>query len=164
MAPFQYFSSMWSLALEGETQGVWFWAAMYAIAACGYSLFFQLRVRSWPSTTGELKQAGVEVFGFRPNDRSDTMYAAKSSYTYGVSDETFEGSRISPWVVLTNVQSLLRSQLSKIQYDASGAVVVFYHPRRPAKSFLVLPGKLGLLVTVVLGLLPLVGYLNRYYG
>ena len=154
---------MWSLALQGETQGVWFFGALYALAACGYSSAYQLRIRSWPSTIGVLHSASVKVFGYRPNDRSETQYKAQACYSYGVSDASYEGHRVSPWLLLSNMPGLLGRQLSGIQRDPSGAVQVYYHPKRPAKSFLVLPGKLGLVVTLALGLLPLLGYLNRYH-
>lgn len=55
-----YFLNMWKLAVQGETQGIWFGAALYAFILGIYSLIFQFRTRYWPFTPGQLAESAVE--------------------------------------------------------------------------------------------------------
>lgn len=156
---------MWSLATQGELQGIWFWSATYAFFVCGYSIVYQLRIRRWPSTVGSLHNASISKFGFRKKTTSEQEYHAKARYSYSVSNQNYVGHRISPWIVLTthNLKVILKKQLSAIRPTATGSVDVFYDPNRPGKSFLVPPGKLGIWITFVLGIGPSVAYLHKYY-
>ena len=56
-----YFQDMWRFAVEGQAQGVWFWAAFYTFIVCLWSLIFQLRTRYWPCTPGELAEIGAYI-------------------------------------------------------------------------------------------------------
>ena len=93
---------MFRLATEGQTQGVFYWAAMYAFLVCSYSLWFQIRTRRWPSTTGMLEELGIKKFGATVNLPSNQEYVGKALYTYSVSGTQYEGSRISPWVIVVS--------------------------------------------------------------
>ncbi len=155
---------MFELAAEGEPQGIWFWASIYILLVCFYSLWFQLRTRSWPSTRGELLQLGAEKFGAGDWATSSQDYVGKALYTYSVAERQYQGSRISPWVFVAshNARFLLEKQLSGIQACSDGGVKVYYNPRNPRKSYLVVAGPIGIVVTLLLGISPLVFYWLKY--
>ena len=161
-----YSRQMFRLAAEGQTQGVFYWAAIYAFLICSYSLWFQVRTRSWPSTNGSLKQLGIEKFGATVSSASNQDYIGKALYTYTVSGKPFEGSRISPWVFVAshNARYLLSKQQSKIRFDPDGEVRVYYNPKNPQKSYLQVAGKTGIIVTMLLGAAPIVFYWFRYHA
>ena len=154
---------MWNSAIRGELEGVWFWASVYAFVLCVYSVGYQMRVRRWPSTTGILQRAAVSEFGAPSLTRADRQYHADTSYTYTVSGSEYSGHRVSPWIVLTNIPGLIGRQLDKIDSSKSGSVTVFYNPNRPQKSYLVLPGRLGAGVTLILGSLLALGFFIRFH-
>ncbi len=160
----QYLTDMWFLALQGEAQGIYFWAAVYALAICSYSLFYQTRIRCWTSTIGDLADASLDKFGGTDVVAGDQQYKSRALYSYCVGDQSFEGKRVSPWIVVAsaNARFILQSQMSKIQSPEPGKVVVFYNPKRPQKSFLIKPGIVGQLVTAALALIPLLSYFYNY--
>jgi hypothetical protein len=156
---------MWSLATQGELQGIWFWAALYTFLVCGYSTAYQLRILTWPRTIGSLHNVAISKFGYPRQAKAEQDYHAKARYSYSVSNHHYEGHRISPWVIVTNhnLRGLLKKQLSAIRSNDTGMVDVFYNPNRPGKSFLVLPSKLGVWITFMLGVVPSVAYFHNYY-
>ena len=85
---------------------------------------------------------------------------------YLVSNKEYEGSRISPWIFVAsyNARFLLEKQQAQVQINADGAVKVYYNPRNPKKSYLIVAGKTGILVTLLLGALPLISYWMKYYA
>ena len=80
-----YLQDMWHLAAQAEPQGIWFWAAAYAAVIFAYSVVYQLRIRNWPSTEGELVEAGVRKFGATDLIKSDQDYVSTALYRYSVS-------------------------------------------------------------------------------
>lgn len=162
---FSFLSEMWALAAKGELQGIGFWIAVYALLVCGYSCVYQLKVRNWPSTKGLLNKAFLSKFGSTERSTSDQEYLAKAHYSYRVLGQEYEGYRISPWIILAshNLKGILRVQLAGIKPSATGQVDIFYNPKRPSKSFLIPPGKLGLWVTFLLCIGPSVFYYTKYY-
>ncbi|WP_277253409.1 DUF3592 domain-containing protein [Neptunomonas phycophila] len=160
-----YCSEMWQLAIAGEPQGIFFWAAIYTFVVCLYSTIFQCLTRRWPSTQGQLMDAGVNTFGGRNVYRADTEYISKAVYRYTVSDNDYEGKRVSPWVIVTNhnAKGILNKQLSGIQRLPNGKVRVFYKPSNPKKSFLILPSKIGIGFTFATSVLPLILFYVKYY-
>ena len=158
-----YLHEMWHLASSGQLQGIWFWAAVYVFLACLYSVSYQLRVRSWPSTPGTLHRARISEFGAPELIRSERIYHADTSYTYTIKGAEYTGHRVSPWILLTNMTALLNYQLKKISSNENGKVKVFYKPGKPQKSYLLLPGIIGLGITFLLGILPAIGYFVRFY-
>ena len=160
-----YVSEMFDLAAAGDTQGIWFWAAVYAALVCGYSVFHQLRVRRWPSTMGRLERLGLRKFGATEWARSEQDYVGDALYTYRVDGTLYEGSRVSPWVVVAshNARALLSWQQRGVEHGEDGGVRVYYDPARPGKSFLIVPGRVGLVVTVGAALVPAVTYLFRFH-
>ena len=160
-----YIQQMWELALKGEIQGVWFWGAVYTLAVCGYSLIFQLRTRSWPFTTGELVEAEVEKFGATDPVKSNQEYVSKALYRFTVSGVDYEGTRISPWVFVAshNARAILKKQMSAIYRYPGGKVKVFYNSGNPQKSFLIVAGRVGIFITLVIAALPFVSYVIRYH-
>ena len=162
---FDYIQQMWDLALQGETQGVWFWVAVYAFLICGYSVVFQLLCRTWPSTKGQLISIGLDKFG-RAMVLSDQDYKTNALYTYQVKGKSYQGKRVSPWVIVAshNAQFVLKKQLSKVETYPNNQVKVFYKSSNPAKSWLILPSKLGIVITIAISMLPAFGYWLEFYG
>lgn len=161
-----YFQEMWQLALQGELQGIWFWAALYTLIFLTYSLIFQLQTRTWPSTQGELIKAGVEKFGATERVTSDQDYMSEALYHYSVSGTAYEGTRISPWVIVAshNARFVLEKQMSSIQKYPDGKVKVFYNPKKPKKSFLIIAHKVGIFITFFIGILPAVLYFFKFHS
>jgi hypothetical protein len=160
-----YVVQMWMLATEGDKQGIWFWAAVYAFFICGYSVFFQLLIRSWPSTKGQLKHLGLNKFG-AAIALSDQDYRADSLYSYEIEGKSYQGKRISPWVIIAshNAKFVLKNQLSNVDTFPDGQVRIFYKPSNPTKSWLILPSKIGVVVTALLSVLPAFSYWLEFYG
>lgn len=161
-----YSQQMFSLAAEGQTRGVWYFAAMYTIVVCAWSAWFQIRTRSWPSAKGQLAQLGIKKFGATEWATADQEYVGTALYTYLVSGRRYEGFRVSPWifVVSHNLRFLLDQQQTGIQTFPDGGVKVFYNPRNPKKSYLIVAGKTGLAVTLLLGALPAIFYWMKYHA
>ncbi|WP_421868840.1 DUF3592 domain-containing protein [Motiliproteus sp.] len=166
MTPITYLQEMWQLAIDGQTQGLWFWITLYAFITCTYSLIFLLRTRTWPSTADELVALGVEKIGGKEPVRSNQEYLLESLYSYRVADMEYAGRRISPWVFVAshNLRSILEKQLSSVQQMPDGKVKVFYNPNNPKKSYLIVAGKTGIAITFLIGTLPLALYVYRYHG
>jgi hypothetical protein len=160
-----YILQMWDLALQGNRQGVWFCVAVYAFLICGYSVLFQLLIRTWPSVKGQLKHLGVDKFG-AAFILPDQDYRADALYSYQVDGKTYQGKRISPWIIIAshNVQFVLKHQLAKVETFADNKVKIFHKPSNPAKSWLILPSKLGVFITFLISLLPAFSYWLEFYG
>ncbi|MBD1389446.1 DUF3592 domain-containing protein [Neiella sp. HB171785] len=160
-----YSQEMFELAIEGRTQGVWYWASVYALVVCSYSLWFQIRTRKWPTTKGKLVQMGVKKFGANVAVRANQDYVGDALYIYSVLNKHYEGSRISPWVFVAshNARFILEKQQAQVQIGADGGVNVYYNPRNPKKSYLIVAGKTGMVITILLGALPSISYWMKYY-
>ena len=137
---------------------------MYALLVCTYSLVFQIRTRSWPFTEGELAELGVETFGAE-STLSDQDYASTALFQYEVDGSAFEGTKISPWIFVAshNARFVLQRQLGAVQWLSDDKVKVFYNPRKPKKSFLIVAGRLGIGITLLVAVLPLLAYYVRFY-
>jgi len=161
-----YLQEMWQLAIQGKTQGIWFWAAFYTLILCSGSLIYQIRMRRWPDTKGQLVESGIRKFGGTERVTSNQDYVSKALYHYDVSGITYDGSRISPWVFVAshNARFVLEKQMSSIQRYSDGSVKVFYNLSNPKKSFLIIAGKAGLLVTLTIIVLPMILYILKYHG
>ena len=160
-----YFQQMVDLASEGELQGIWFWASCYMLVVCLYSAYFQIRTRFWATTVGNIHNLGLKKFGIS-NDLSEQQYRGKALYSYSVNGQTYEGTRISPWVFVTNynAKGLLLKQLAGIDMPTKDTVTVYYNPNKPQKSFLLKASKFGILVTLISAVAPLLGYVSRFYA
>ncbi len=160
-----YFKEMWQLAIEGQKQGIWFWAAIYVFIVCTYSLIFQIRTRFWPYTQGELVELGLEKFAATERVKSNQDYVSKALYTYTVSGLTYEGSRISPWIFVAshNARVVLEKQMSIVDRTPDGRVNVFYNPDNPKKCYLIIAGKTGICITLSICVLPLISYYINYH-
>ncbi len=159
-----YAQQMLELAKEGKLQGIWFWASFYMLAVCLYSTFFQIQTRYWVSTRGTLHKLGVETFG-SSNELSEQEYFGKALYSYNVEGQAFQGTRISPWIFVTNhnARGLLIKQQTKINKTAQNGVTVYYNPKRPKKSFLLKANKVGIVATIIAAIAPFMSYIVRFY-
>jgi hypothetical protein len=157
---------MWQLAAAGDAQGVFFWAAFYVFAVCGWSVVYQVRVNRWPGTVGELTESSVAKLGATERLLSEQQYHAVAEYHYSVNGQSYTGSRVSPWVIVAtyNLKRILASQMKAIKALPDGQVMVFYNPNKPQKSFLITPGIRSQLVTAVIGAAPLIFYWLKYIG
>ena len=160
-----YFQQMVDLASEGELQGIWFWASCYMLVVCLYSAYFQIRTRFWATTVGTIHSLGLKKFGIS-NDLSEQQYRGKALYSYSVNGQTYEGTRISPWVFVTNynAKGLLLKQQAGIDMPTKDTVTVYYNPKKPQKSFLLKASKFGILVTLISAVAPFLGYVSRFYA
>ena len=60
-------------------------------------------------------------------------------------------------------RAMIDWQQSKIQALPEGGVKVFYNPRNPKKSYLIVAGKVGILATLVIATLPMLLYYVKFY-
>ncbi|MDX8381865.1 MAG: hypothetical protein R8M14_07125 [Ghiorsea sp.] len=119
-----YFQDMWQLAMQGQTQGVWFYAALYVFIVCCYSLIFQVRTRSWPYTVGKLNALGIMKFGTTGCVVSHQDYTANALYKYDESGVIYNGTKISPWIFEAshNARIILDQQMASVQQLPDGKV------------------------------------------
>lgn len=162
----EYINEMWHLALHGEKQGIVFFASVYVFLLLSYSLIYQLRITKWPATRGKLLVGEVQKLRGTHPVLSEQEYASTALYEYSVDGTVYEGSRVSPWVIIAshNAKAFLHKQMDKIQRYEDGGVEVYYAPRRPTKSFLIKPSTTGMLVTAALGVVPIVIYGLSYHS
>lgn len=160
----EYAITMWNLAANGNKQGVCFFASIYAFLIVGYSVIFQLRVRAWPSTVGELIDAQIQLMTSSAH-RSEQTYSASALYTYRVGANKYDGRKVSTWVVMAsrNVRGILQMQLDHIQKVGADGVIVFYNPKKPAKSVLMKPGMAGVVLTFAIAVVPVMVYYHAYH-
>lgn len=160
-----YFQEMWQLAIKGQAQGVFFWFAFYMFIICFYSLILQIRTRYWSFVQGELVEFGFDRFGASIR-KSDQNYWANALYNYSVSDVDYRGTRISPWhiIVSHNLRFILEKQMSYVQRSSVGTVKVFYNPNNPKKSYLIIAGKIGIGITLLMIVLPLTLFYYKYHA
>jgi hypothetical protein len=157
---------MWLLAAAGDAQGVFFWAAFYVFAVCGWSVVHQIRVNRWPGTVGELTESSVAKLGATERVPGEQQYHAAAEYHYSVNGQSYTGRRVSPWVIIAtyNLKSVLARQMKGIQQLPDGQVMVYYNLNKPQKSFLITPGIRSQLFTAVIGVAPFVFYWLKYQG
>ncbi len=159
-----YLSDMWKLVVSGEEQGIVFLFSLYMFVVCFYSLVFQIRTRRWPSVQGRLLDIGLAKFG-NTSVLSDQNFVASALYQYRVSGVLHDGRRISPWFMLVtyNLKCLIKWQLSRIQPSSDGKVTVYYHPDKHHKSYLIVPGKAGMVFTGMICVLPFILFYSKYH-
>ena len=162
-----YFNEMWNLAIQGQARGILFYVAIYAFVLLFYSVIFQRKVNSWPSTIGNLENIGIRYFGYTTERTKSTQeYVVTSLYTYTVDGIEYHGRRASPWAIIAshNMLGILKHQLKNVQHTGDGKVKVFYSPRNPKKSYLIKPGVKGQVVTLILALIPMALYWSKYHA
>lgn len=161
-----FLSRMIDLAVAGEVQGIWFWAAVYLLLVGSYSLWFQARTRNWCATRGRLAQLEIDRFGTVDSQLSDQDYQSTALYTYQVNGKVFQGTKVSPWVIVAshNARFILQKQLDGVNRFADGTVEVFYNPHRPDQSYLIVAGWMGIVLTGIITFFPLVTYWFRFHA
>ena len=104
------------------------------------SLIYMRRISKWPSVIGKLHEE--KIVGSGGGSHDETSYSAKVRYTYCVDGVPYENDRINAWHILIshNLRSLLNLQFRYIDRHDSSGVTVFYHPNKPEKAYLVVPG------------------------
>ena len=165
MTVVNYIKEMWLLAAEGNLQGIFFYASVYALLTLTYSAFYQLKARSWPNVRGVLLKAGIEKFGATDMVKSDQDFVASALYEYTVDGTVYQGTRVSSWIIVVsyNLRFLLKKQMSYIKKNNDGSVTIFFNSTNPKKSYLIKPRKAGVVITLVLATVPLLLYLSEYH-
>ncbi len=161
---FDYLADMWHLALQGSRQGILFYGSLYCLLVCGYSVIFQMKIRSWPPTRGNLVRSNIGA-GVVNSEKSDQSFMIDVLYEYTVGGIKHKGNRLSGWLIWVtyNLRFLLQKQLEGITKNEDGSVIVFYNPNNPQKSFLIKPNSLGLAFTWVLAIFPMFYFWLEYY-
>ena len=77
-------------------------------------------------------------------------YEAAVRYSYCVDGVDYENDQLNPWVVMAthNLRFLLKLQFRGIQRQAGDNVTVYYHPQKPQKSYLTIPGWRSIVLVV----------------
>lgn len=165
MFPIEYINEMWQHASAGESQGFFFFMVLYLFLTLGYSSIYQYRICQWRSVNGSLVKAEIEKVGFAKRIRSNQDYVASAVYDYWVDGVQYQGNRVSPWAIIAshNARFALKKQMSYIQENSDGSVLVFYNPNNPRKSFLIKPGLVGMSLTAILAIAPISFYLAEYH-
>ena len=159
-----YVEHMWDLVLDHEKQGYFFFGAVYLFIVCTYSIIYQIRISRWPHTAGDLIDIGTNLSSGGTH-KSDYMYSSRSTYTYTVDGQTYEGYRVSPGVISAsyNARKALAAQMKFLQFTPEGNVLVFYNPANPQKSFLIPTGPKSIAFTLLIADLPLIAYFLTYH-
>lgn len=119
------------------------------LAAAGYfalmgvlALVNMIRLSRWPSVIGELHEEGVERTGIGAVSADDREYSATVLYSYSVDGVNYENDQLNPWLITVthNLRALLKLQFRGIERHEGANVTVYYHPRKPHKSYLDVPG------------------------
>jgi hypothetical protein len=147
----EYVQAMFDLACQKEPQGIHFWATLYVLIVLLGTLWHILRVRTWPSTDGQLLRLGIRPLGAPEFGTLNQAHVPDALYTYQVNGTPYQGRDISVWKMsasglLRNTARILPRQ---VKPDASGKVPVYYNPKRPHKSLLLRPGWLSILFVSV---------------
>ena len=126
--------------MAGERAAILVAAAAYFAFFGLWSVIFCVRVRQWPSIIGTLDVATLTKFGWAMVT-SDQDYRANVRYKYEVNGQTYEGTRLSPTVMIAsyNVRALLRWQMRGIERTGDNGARVYYKASNPAKSYLIVP-------------------------
>lgn len=147
--------------MAGERAGVLFGISLYALLMLSVSSWMQMRARRWPSVAGELLELGTRRSITDDNYNSHTI---KALYRYVVDGVSYEGSKVSAWVVVAAPKGvILQAQLKGVTHLEKGQVRVFYNPKNPKKSLLIRPSLIGLCVSLALALVP-IGLHIYYFG
>ena len=149
-------------AMDGDAKSILLIFAVYFLAMGALSLRYQFRMKTWPRGRGKLLQSRMaHVAGFEWNP-GNKMYATDALYEYQVDGQTYQGQKVSPWVMVAshNVKFVLQKQLDRIEVGSGNEVAVYYNPKNPSRAVLIKPGTLGMAVTVSMALFPLVLYMT----
>lgn len=162
---FHYFEDRARSILEGDPQGIFFCVSIYTFVLLMISFIYQLRILRWPKVIGQLHGLDITEWGVKERQRSNQMYEATSSYSYSVNGVEYESNRVSPWYVLAsrNARFLLEAQLNSITGISDGRVGIYYDPKNPKKSYLIKPGRFGILTTLVISVAPIILYVLKYH-
>ena len=137
-----YLRHMLDLALRKELQGIHFWATVYVLVVLLGSLWHVVRVRAWPTTTGQLLRLGVRPLGTPDLQSHQQDHIPSALYRYEVGGVAYEGQEISVWKY--SASGILKGKAAllprRVRADVHGRVPVLYNPRRHHKSLLLRPG------------------------
>lgn len=126
--------------IAGDRRAILLISAAYFALMGVYSLIHMYRISKWPSVIGKLHEENIVGSGGGSHD--ETNYIAKVRYTYVVDGVPYENDKINTWIILIshNLRALLNLQFRYIDRHDGSNVTVFYHPGKPEKAYLVVPG------------------------
>lgn len=127
-----------------------------------YCYVYLRRMARWPSTPGTTRRLGLRYFaGVRDWVQADQDYVLDGVYEYEVDGVRYQGSRVSPWPVKAshNFRGVLLCQLRGVEHTADGRIRVYYDPRRPKRSILILPGRKSFIAVLLIAWGPILLYI-----
>lgn len=132
----EFFESL----VAGDRRAILLSSAAYFALVGVYSLIYMYRISKWPSVIGQLHEENVVGSGV--GTRDENSFQATVRYTYVVDGVPYENDKINAWIILLshNLRALLKWQFRYIDRHDGSHVTVFYHPRKPEKAYLVVPG------------------------
>lgn len=141
------------LLAAGDRDTILLTAAGYFAVMGVFSLVSMYRISKWPSVIGKLHEETIHGWGGGSHD--GTNYRAKVLYSYSVDGVPYENDRINTWHIRVsyNLRGLLKWQIRYIDRHDGSNVTVFYHPAKPHKAYLVVPGwkQMALVFTLSFG-------------
>jgi len=120
--------------------------------------------RDWPSVTGEVVVATVEVSVSSDEDGTSRSYAPRVVYKYAVAGQGYTSDQI---IIGSTLQYPSRARAeAKLAYRSGQQVAVYYDPGNPARAVLEPGATRGAWGTLLIGLVFAIGggvvlYLNR---
>ena len=126
--------------VAGDRNAILLISAAYFALVGVYSLIHMYRISRWPRVIGQLHEENIVGSGVGKRDENN--YRAKVRYTYVVDGVPYENDKINAWIILLshNLRALLNWQFRYIDRHGGSDVTVFYHPSKPEKAYLVVPG------------------------
>jgi len=126
--------------VAGDRNTILLCSAAYFALVGVYSLIHMYRISRWPSVIGQLHEENI--VGSDVGKRDENNYRATVRYTYVVDGVPYENDKINAWIILLshNLRALLNWQFRYIDRHNGSDVTVFYHPGKPEKAYLVVPG------------------------
>lgn len=128
----------------------------FGFGAYAYGIIRGLRSRTWPTVSGEVTDADVEVF----HGRGGVLYTPLIRYTYSVAGRNYESERVL--FGYGDFYTRRGAEAVRAAYPTGGAVTVYYDPTDPRSSVLrpgvgtrtwIVLGLFGALLFLVIGLL-----------
>lgn len=112
-------------------------------------------VRTWPSVTGQVIEAGLSRSSSGGMETHNTTYGAKITYQYQVKNKVYRASTLKPGGQL-ELSTTSHAGKKLKRYGLNQEVTVFYNPQKPEEAYLekeeevsVLYGGIGIFLILV---------------
>ena len=129
--------------------------AYFVIVGC-YAIFVTFRMSRWPSVIGQLHSIGEKagVPSWSPDEQNFTGHAR---YTYTINGINYENDCLSPFYLLAsyNLRFLIRWQLRFVERVKPDGVRIYYHSKKPKKSYLIRIGLRSKTLVIAIFVVPI---------